>query len=90
MCALPIAASRVVPVVVDRGEHAAYPLEAHARDVDQGPDQPEPLHVVLVVTGPRRARRLAGREQAFAQVVLDRRDVTPLRSESSDIHMGNT
>jgi hypothetical protein len=60
--------------VVEHGQHLAYAVQAEARHVDQGPDQAQPPHVLDVVRRPGGTACLAARQQALAQVELDRRD----------------
>ncbi|GAB3909948.1 hypothetical protein GCM10029964_112650 [Kibdelosporangium lantanae] len=54
-------------------EHVPDGGDGQAGDLDQGADHPQPVDVRLVVARLVGAGALAGLEETFAQVVLDRR-----------------
>jgi hypothetical protein len=55
-------------------EHLADRRHRQPADLDHRAHQPQPAQVLLVVLGGGRVDLAAGAQQAFAQVVLDRRD----------------
>lgn len=57
--------------LVCRGEHSTHRCQGQSGDLDQGADEPEPLHVLVVVFRSGRSRRSADGQQSGSEVELD-------------------